>query len=863
VEGHPLLVFPEPRHQARQKPVRPRREPHFPSREDQTTRLTGRLEFLEGEFGKERARLTASLAGAEPEKVLVFEIIGSVADFARGLAAAGLEELLELTEEDIQPDDDFYAVDKHGDRKEEARLEGRLFLAMTNESSLRKVKSLWESWSRSERMRPHFGPWSQVFKRLRDVRYWDQRDRLNQTGLISDWNARVGQSMLPVEIELWFRDDPAYREAARRRVLSLVADLGGEVMGTADIAEVRYQAVAASIPDRVASEFVGAVGPAAELVRCDAVMFFRPSGQSLTRATTLDEQPWSLVQAANPVDSPVAAILDGMPLEAHPALDGRLIVDDPDGFGEDYAAAARVHGTAMASLVTSGDLLSDGSSLRSRVYVRPVMRPVDNGIGQREERIPDEVLVPDLMRRCLIRLFEGEESEPAAAPSVRVINISLGDKSRPFGRFMSAWARTLDWLSSKYGVLFVVSAGNCGDQDIDLEVARDQLLACSQDVRRDAFLDAMVKSAVDRRLLSPAETVNGITVGAAHSDSGGPVGPTPNYCDPLGDPGLPSPFSRVGLGYRRAVKPDLVSAGGRGLYGERIANSEQHAVARLRQPGKPPGNAVASPGAGLGMGGGLRHSLGTSDAAALTTRDAVLLHEQVVAHITDSAPARALDPRHEAVLLKTLLVHGAQWPESADNIKRLVEQQGADWRQARNWVTRFLGFGRTDVQRVASCTDERVTLVGWGDIGADEAHMFQIPLPTSLSGFSGRVRFTVTLAWFTPVDARRQEYRRAALSIGYEALRPSGVFQAKGQGVTDDANLRGTVYHSVQEGERTSVIGQDDALDLVVNCRAEGSGLAERVPYGIAVTLEVGEGLGLMLYDEVRSRVGLPVQVTA
>ena len=37
-----------------------------------------------------------------------------------------------------------------------------------------------------------------------------------------------------------------------------------------------------------------------------------------------------------PVGLPVVALLDGLPLQAHRRLQGRLIVDDPDGFELDY-----------------------------------------------------------------------------------------------------------------------------------------------------------------------------------------------------------------------------------------------------------------------------------------------------------------------------------------------------------------------------------------------------------------------------------------------------------------------------------------------------------------------------------------------
>lgn len=66
----------------------------------------------------------------------------------------------------------------------------------------------------------------------------------------------------------------------------------------------------------------------------------------------------------------------------------------------------------------------------------------------------------DLVHRCFVRMFEGDGSSPPAAPSVRVINLSIGDPARMFARQLSPLARLLDWLTFKYNRIVVVSAGN-------------------------------------------------------------------------------------------------------------------------------------------------------------------------------------------------------------------------------------------------------------------------------------------------------------------------------------------------------------------------------------------------------------------
>ena len=48
-------------------------------------------------------------------------------------------------------------------------------------------------------------------------------------------------------------------------------------------------------------------------------------------------------QSELPQGEPLVALLDGLPLTGHRLLDGRLIIDDPDGYEGEYQAQERVH----------------------------------------------------------------------------------------------------------------------------------------------------------------------------------------------------------------------------------------------------------------------------------------------------------------------------------------------------------------------------------------------------------------------------------------------------------------------------------------------------------------------------------------
>ena len=75
------------------------------------------------------------------------------------------------------------------------------------------------------------------------------------------------------------------------------------------------------------------------------------------------------------------------------------------------------------------------------------------------EHTDKDKLVVDTVYRAVTRI-KGTEGQEAAAPTVFLVNLSMGDARRPFTGMMSPLARLLDFLSDRYGILFLVSGGN-------------------------------------------------------------------------------------------------------------------------------------------------------------------------------------------------------------------------------------------------------------------------------------------------------------------------------------------------------------------------------------------------------------------
>ena len=855
---HPLLIFPTPSRSERARRrgggggiIRP-----APNR--QAERLTPRFDSLQTAMDRRRLELRDNPQGVQPEKTLVLETVGTIDDFINAVENIdGLEWLGESVIEDVAPDHGF--ADESNPEKQ---LRGRLFLIMSNQQALEQMRSLFKQWHESpdKPFRHEFAKLRDAFAHLYDIRAWGQEDRLRETGLVDDWQARLAgnDSIVPFEAELWFRNDSDMRQRAGALLSESIRSLDGEVVQQLVIEEIAYHAILGRIPANRVRDLIERQQTRREiqLFQSDVVMYFRPVGQCAVHipeddadVDALEDEYANAASDDVPNGAPIVALFDGMPLTGHQKLNGHLIVDDPDGYEAAYQANQRSHCTAMSSLICHGDLDEAGEPISRKLYARPIMKPKPALRGH-NEYIPDDVLTVDLIHRAVRRLFESENGEPPAAPSVRVINLSIGNPAQPFVREMSSMARLLDWLSHKHNVLFVVSAGN---HTRDIEIAWSGFASLSPSDRQDAVIEAVASDTRNRRLLSPAETLNGLTIGASHSDASQvqiPLQLPPNTIDPFIGSGFPSIVNAHGPGYRRAIKPDILFPGGKQILRENIPTN----ITGLVVSYNPPGQLVAVPGA-TGRLNETRHTRGTSNATALASRAAHFLYD-VIENLREGSSGD-IPQEYDAVLLKTLLVHGASW----DNVYPLYQsvlRNSDNSRTFKDYVGRFIGYGTAEISRAMVCTDQRVTLLGTGALSDGEANEFTLPLPPSLSSKTHKRRLTITMAWLTPVNTRRQSYRVAHLWFNPKE-QAIGIAQDR-KDADHRAVQRGTVQHEILEGHRATPFQDGDNIVIKVNCRADAGKITKPIRYGLAATLEIDEAIDLPIYQEVRDRLAIPVR---
>lgn len=849
---YPLLLFPTPRKVSRGKLPGGADRITRPTVERQGQRLSPIFNQLQAAFEARRVEIQQNAVGIDPEQVLVIEIIGSVDNFMNAVKRIeGLEWMGEFESDEITPDEDFY-----DERNPEKELNGRLYLVMTNQRALEEMLSLWHRYQADPNMEFNHGlaKFREVFLRLKNIRRWDVQDRLFETGVIDIWREDLeydGDRVIRFEAELWFRGSNELRTISANHVTNLVQQVGGRILNQSVIEGIAYHGLLAELPANAIRTIVD--DPTTELVKCEKIMFFRPVGQMVVgdKVPNGDLETAQIEEKPLPFGDPVVALFDGLPLANHSLLAGRLIVDDPDNWGADYEASARVHGSSMASLIIHGDLNQPQVPLSRPVYVRPIMRPLNWYNTPYQEGVPEDCLVVDLIHRAVKRLFEGEQGERPVAPQIKIINFSIGDPTRQFAQFMSPLARLLDWLSAKYGVLFIVSAGNHSTK-ISLDVSLREFNSFQTEELEAAIIKALYKDARNRKIISPAETINGISVGAVHFDEA-----HVQYQGDRIDPFvclLPSPISAFGSGYRHSIKPDVIFYGGRQWYKSPILSTKpvtlEPAIFRAA-----PGNKVVSPGNFEGELNATSYSCGTSNATALISRAGCICYDSLRNIFNEQAAEIDLS-NYEVPLLKAMLVHGCSWGDIGLRIAEVLRTL-ENGRQIKGLVSQWLGYGIPEVERVLDCTEQRATVLGFGQLSNGEAHVFSLPLPPSLGSSSVWRRLTVTLAWLSPISAKTQKYRTASLwfDISNNNLVPN----------RSDANQRavrrGTIQHEVFEGRTAEPFIDGEVLEIKVNCREYAGKIREPIAYGLVVSLEVADGIDIPVYNEIQTRIVPAIQI--
>jgi len=811
----------------------------LPSYDTQSQRLPVMFRELQRAIDSRNLQTQRDTEGVEPDFVLVFEVANGIENFNRAAVRAGLE-WLRCEESEGEPDEEFYVTDSNGDRTEK-KVPQKIYLTMSNHQALENLFSLWEIYCRrrDHKLPRNYGAFAHLFAQLRNIRKWGKDDRYSN-GVLNAWNKALESNpeSITFEIELWYRNTSAKRDASEAKVREIIENSGGSVVKVVRYDEIQYHAILAKVPASVVRNMVDHNDT--ELINEDQIMWFRATGQAITVSSEFEITEDAESHTVEQLGPPIIALLDGLPLTKHVLIDNRVIIDDPDSFEDDYPSEKRVHGTSMASLIINGDLGDPHPQhLTSLLYVRPIMRYKGAINSNTEEYVPNDELFVDIIHRAVLRIKSLSETQ-----SVRIINLSIGCADRPFDFTMSPEAKMLDYLSDKYNLLFIVSVGNSCDWLISDSITVNDYSRMSLEQRAKIFYNNIWSRRVDHRIISPSESINALTIGALHAD----------YSDrpesfflfnPLPD-GLPAFYGRFGGGRGRSAKPEAIVAGGKAyLTTSRFGDSTLE-MKRSDPNSLGPGQKIASPNSLTSTA----YTFGTSNSAALTSRMCAQLLENLRGY-------KMIPSDYEAISAKCMFVHACKWGDLGRVLKNNYVPNHSG--KANENVKKWIGYGSPELERSLFCNNQRVTLIGYGSIEQDKYVVFRFPLPKCLQAQSVEKKLTITLAWNSPINVRTQKYRLAGLEFTSN-IKNIDLVDGRRTEVDNTMSKRGTVQHEVFRGKTASTF--DDGTDLVINvlCKKEPQ-LTSPIKFVLMVTLEVAPETQLPIYQEVEARIKTHVQV--
>lgn len=843
----PLILFPSP-----ERADRERKTPVFfktsnPSYSRQFDRLQPSFSVLASAFEQKSVKIQQSPVGINPDFALVFEIIGAVDNFYTAVKnIPGLEWIFDKEEANIDPDEDFYQIDSKTGNRTDDSLNGKIYCVMSNQQAMAQLLSLWRRHQNGETnvFKRGFTGIRDLFTHIKDIRKWSAQDRIAETLAVEYWRESLeldGDKPVPFEIELFYRHEISKRNIASETIRREVQALNGNIIQECIISDINYHGVLVELPRMAIEDLVNRYEEI-ELSQVDDIMFFRPTCQSIYTSTTDSERYIETVdEPTMPTRDAVVAVFDGLPMQNHRLLRNRLIIDDPDDYATGYEFKNRIHGTSMVSFAIYGDINKHDTPISSPVYVRPVLKPKESGPDKVTECVPDDSLFIDVIHRAVRRMMEGDD-EPAVAPKTKIINISIGDPVRQLATTMSPLARLLDFFAYKYKVLFIISAGNHSEIVDLVNETFDELKSVDFIERNKIFGKVIHENQRNLKVLAPAESLNGLTIGALYDDYSA-ISENDQLILAV-EKGMPSPISAIGKGYRSIITPDLFYYGGI-KYVKKKINGHIEWANTMRNPGC----LSAAP-----YGGdidGCAYSFGTSDAAAQITHEAAKCYD-VLDQVFLGETGNNLPIDSTAILIKAMLSHSASWESIANKLSISMETPIKK-------LSKWLGNGIPNIERVIECTKERITLIGLGALNKDEGDIFRLPLPIDFSSRLMKRKLTVTLAYLSPIAFDKQSYRGAQLWFNIDD---------GGKGLVPDrqnsdwqAVRKGTLQHEIFVGENPIVWNNDDLI-VKVNCKEEASKIRTAIPYCLFVSFEVAEGFDVDLYSDVSTKIHQRVHIT-
>ena len=607
---------------------------------------------------------------------------------------------------------------------------------------------------------------------------------------------------------------------------NFVSEYSGEIMQLADgISEM------ADLPDSFSARLKISGKCLFDLVLNFAYIFEVSEAETVAMGTS-PENSDSLVediQIKAPMQSaPIVCIMDSGIQEEHKYLASSIIDGEsmsllPNNTSVADEVIGGGHGTRVTGAVLYPKSIPTGGVYQLPCWIRN-MRILDEN-----NCLPDNLFPPKAIAIAVQR-YNVENPSPT-----RIFNHSVGSHRPCEMKHMTAWAAEIDSQSYNNDVLFIQAAGN-----IPVDVISAYWQA---GYPYPEYLDRELC-----RISNPAQSLQAITVGSVSATEL----ETDDFIT-LGKKMEISSFSRSGPGIWDVLKPEVVEFGGTHMYNKgsippQLITPPEVCPELIRK--SPEGPAFA------------RDDVGTSFSTPKVTYIASQIEQAL--------------PESPALLYRALIAQSARWPKSINEISR--DECIATLRR--------IGYGIPDVERATHNDEYRVTLItpSLMELGDNEAHIFQIPIPKELSdvGEDYDVLVEVTLS-YAANPRRTRRYVKGYLStwldwccsrIGESAETFARRIFETGSVIEDDGNFNWVVGEATNRGaaqgysRKNGTLQKDwciiksnqlsDAFCIAVRGHKGWGGLF-KAKYSLVVSFEA-INQDIPIYEPIRAEIELPIE---
>jgi Subtilase family len=535
-------------------------------------------------------------------------------------------------------------------------------------------------------------------------------------------------------------------------------------------------------------------------------------------------------------------VIDSGIQEKHPLLRNAIATNDSKSW---------VHGELTPDFVKNG-----GHGTRvSGAILYPQSIPINGQekavcwiqnakILNNECKLPKSLL-PPLLITNVVNFYRNKTN-------TRIFNHSINSSIPCRIQYMSPWAATIDNLTWKHDLLFIVSAGNL-TQEADSEKISKISPSIQQHIQRFPYPDYLLSSSC--RVADPGQSFQALTVGSVSLHELKDLSKKS-----VAAKDHPSAFSRTGLGIWESIKPEVVEYGGDLVADEGVPPSFSHPSAvcpELVRSTVDNGPLYDS------------DTIGTSFAAPKVAHIAARLANEF--------------PNASCLLYRAMIVQSARLP---------------NWVKAENFnldkAIRLMGYGIPNIDRALGGASNRITLTAEGDgenqIAARKIHIYQVTIPYELRspGEDRDILVEITLSYKAqPRRTRRSRRKYLSTWLHWECSKKgedpecflerllkdydAPIEKEKGESMFDWTLGQQKNWGKAKELSRQAGTIQKDwttikSFDLresfciaVVGHEGWNNDPNAAIPYALAVTFEATE-ISVPIYAEIAS-IQVPVQV--